>query len=125
MSDRGRLEEPGRELVEERLERVVVVPVDEDDVGVGFLQLLCGADPANPPPRISTRGRPLPDIRTSYCCCSRGSIPHVLVINSPGWRWINDSPVRNALGGQVIGSTAMLRLATSGSGSPVKTMRYG
>ena len=35
---------PVRELVEERLERVVVVPVDEHDVGVGVLQLLHGAD---------------------------------------------------------------------------------
>ena len=45
MSDRGRLEQAGRELVEERLERVVVVPVDEDDVGIGFLELLCRTDP--------------------------------------------------------------------------------
>ena len=34
----GRLQQVGRELVEERLERVVVVLVDEDDVGVGVLQ---------------------------------------------------------------------------------------
>ena len=41
--DRG-LDEAGRELVEERLEGVVVVLVDEHDVGVGVLQLLHGAD---------------------------------------------------------------------------------
>jgi hypothetical protein len=47
----------------------------------------------------------------------------MLEVDSPGSSRISDSPVRNAFGGQVIGSTAMLRLATSGSGSPVNTMR--
>ena len=37
---------------------------------------------------------------------------------------IRASPVRNAFGGQVIGSTARLRRWTSGSGSPVKSIRY-
>src|SRR5690348_9105200 len=46
--DCGLLEQTGRELVEEWLEGVVVVPVDEDDLGVGPLQLLCGADPGEP-----------------------------------------------------------------------------
>ena len=36
--DRGRLEQAGRDLVEERLEGVVVVPVDEHDVDVGVLR---------------------------------------------------------------------------------------
>ena len=34
----GGLQQVGRELVEQRLERVVVVLVDEDDIGVGVLQ---------------------------------------------------------------------------------------
>ena len=46
VADRRRFEEPGGELVEERLEGVVVVPVDDDDVGVGVLELLGGADAA-------------------------------------------------------------------------------
>jgi hypothetical protein len=40
MADRRLLEEAGRELVEERLEGVVVVAVDHDDLGVGIFQLL-------------------------------------------------------------------------------------
>ena len=43
--DGALVEQAGRELVEERLERVVVVPVDEHDVGGGVLQLLRSADP--------------------------------------------------------------------------------
>ena len=54
-----------------------------------------------------------------------GAIPHVLVNEPPGSRRISDSPVRNAFGGHVIGSTARLRRSTSGSGSPVKSIRYG
>ena len=44
VADRRRLEEAGRELVEQRLEGVVVVPVDEDDIRVGVLELLGRAD---------------------------------------------------------------------------------
>jgi len=44
MADRGRLEEARGNLIEERLEGVIVVPVDEDDLGVGVLELVCGAD---------------------------------------------------------------------------------
>ena len=49
-------------------------------------------------------------------------IPHVLVNERPGSSRITASPVRNAFGGQVIGSTARLRLSTSGSGSPVNSI---
>ena len=49
-------------------------------------------------------------------------IPHVLVNELPGSSRISASPLRNAFGGQVIGSTAMLRLSTSGSGSPVNSI---
>ena len=45
VSDGRRLEQPRRQLVEQRLERVVVVPVHDDDVDVGVLQLPCGTDP--------------------------------------------------------------------------------
>ena len=53
---------PGRELVQQRLEGVVVVPVDEHDVDVGVLQLPRGADPGeaaaeNEDPRSLTAGR--------------------------------------------------------------------
>ena len=43
--DDGRLEQVGRELVEERLERVVVVRVYDHDVGLDVLQRAGGADP--------------------------------------------------------------------------------
>ena len=48
MADRGRLEEVRGDLVEQRLERVVVVLVDEHDVDVGVLQLARGADAGEP-----------------------------------------------------------------------------
>ena len=40
-----RFEQPRRQLVEQRLERVVVVLVHDNDVDVGALQLPCGTDP--------------------------------------------------------------------------------
>ena len=45
MADRGLLEQARRDLVQERLEGVVVVLVDEHDVDVALLQLLRRADP--------------------------------------------------------------------------------
>ena len=48
MPDGRLLEQAGRDLVEQRLEGVVVVPVHEHDVDVALLQLLRGADPAEP-----------------------------------------------------------------------------
>ena len=48
VTDGRRLEQAGRELVQQRLEGVVVVPVDEHDLGVGLPQLLGGADPGEP-----------------------------------------------------------------------------
>ena len=51
-----------------------------------------------------------------------GVMPHVLVKDWPGSSRMTASPVLNAFGGHVIGSTAMLRLLTSGSGSPVKSI---
>ena len=45
MADGGLLEQPCRDLVQERLEGVVVVLVDEHDVDVALVQLLRGADP--------------------------------------------------------------------------------
>ncbi len=55
----------------------------------------------------------------------RAAMPQVLVNDRPGSRRIRSTPVRNAFGGQVIGSTARLRRATSGSGSPENSIRYG
>ncbi len=45
MPDGGRLEQARRELVEQRLEGVVVVLVDEHDVDVRAPELAGGADP--------------------------------------------------------------------------------
>ena len=53
---------------------------------------------------------------------SEATRPHAPVVESPGARWISASPLRKAFGGQVIGSTARLRLSTSGSGSPVNSI---
>ena len=44
VGDGGRFDQPGRQLVEQRLKRVVVVPVDDDDLGVGVGELLRGTD---------------------------------------------------------------------------------
>ena len=52
-----------------------------------------------------------------------GLIPQALRNEAPGSRRTRPSPVRNAFGGHVIGSTARLRRLTSASGSPVKSMR--
>ena len=41
-------EQSGRDLVQQRLERAVVVLVDQDDLGVGVLELPCGADSREP-----------------------------------------------------------------------------
>jgi hypothetical protein len=48
MPDRCRLQQARRQLIEQRLEGVVVVPVDEHDVDVRLLQLLGGADAGEP-----------------------------------------------------------------------------
>ena len=44
MRNRSRVEQSRRELVEHRLEAVVVVRVDDDDVDVGLLELSRSAD---------------------------------------------------------------------------------
>src|SRR5262245_40444238 len=58
-----------------------------------------------------------------YLAPMRASVgmPHVPVNEEPGFSLIRDSPIRNAFGGQVIGSTARLRRPTSGSESPLKS----
>ena len=70
VADSSRLEQAGGELVEQRLEGVVVVPVDEHDVGICVLQLLRRSDSPEPAtedqdPRASgdrsSRGRDPPD----------------------------------------------------------------
>ena len=83
VSDGRRLEEARGQLVQQRLEGVVVVLVDDDDVDVGLLQLVRGADsgeaaaqnedlrslrggvrhdalPWSPSPRLGARRRPRP-----------------------------------------------------------------
>ena len=54
----------------------------------------------------------------------RGVIPHVLVTTSPGSRRVSPSPLLNAFGGQLMGSTARPRRSTSGR-SPVNSITYG
>jgi hypothetical protein len=53
------------------------------------------------------------------------AMPHVPVNEEPGSSRIRASIVRNAFGGQVIGSMARLRRLTLGSGSPLKSIKYG
>jgi len=50
MSDCRGFEQVGGDLVEERLEGVVVVLVDENDVDVGILQFPCGTEPCKASP---------------------------------------------------------------------------
>src|SRR5207247_10482088 len=52
-----------------------------------------------------------------------GAMPQEPVKGSPGSRSTSASRVWKAFGGHVIGSTARLRRATSGRGSPVESMR--
>jgi hypothetical protein len=54
-----------------------------------------------------------------------GAIPHVLVNEEPGSSRMRTSPLRNAFGGHVIGSTARLRRLKFGRESPLKIMKYG
>jgi hypothetical protein len=61
------------------------------------------------------------DVRFTDSCV----MPQVPDVDSPGASEMTAVLVRKAFGGQVIGSTARARRATSGSGSPVKSMRYG
>src|SRR5205823_8970502 len=62
-----------------------------------------------------------PAVSTNY----EGVIPQMLAVAWPGPRATMPSPLRNALGGQVMGSTARPRRRRAGSRvSPVKTMRW-
>jgi hypothetical protein len=51
------------------------------------------------------------------------AMPHLPVNEEPGSSRMRFSLVRNAFGGQVIGSTARLRRRTLGSGSPVNSIK--
>jgi hypothetical protein len=51
MADRGRLDQVGRHLVQQRLEGVVVVLVDKHDLRVRVLQLLRRPDAPEPAPQ--------------------------------------------------------------------------
>ena len=94
MSNGGRLEETRRQLVEQRLEGVVVVLVDDDDVDVGLLQLVGGADPGeasaeNEDPRSLTAGRVRHDTRpTGYSVPRSRSSPLGAPGAPPGLEWI-------------------------------------
>ena len=62
MSHRRRVEQAGGELVEHRLEAVVVVRVDQHDVDVRVLELAGGSETGKAPPRTTTRARPFADV---------------------------------------------------------------
>ena len=131
---------------------MVVVPVDEHDVGVRVLQLLRSADPGESAAEdddaracVGCHSRSLPvrlgKAASSVLFARRSSpaqdegaregayervvarIPQAPVQDAPGSSVIRSVPDRNAFGGHVIGSTAIARRFTSGSGSPVKTIR--
>ena len=74
---------------------------------------------------ISLRRVPLPQQRPEPQPAAWGVMPHAAACSSPGSRTTSPSPLAKALGAQVIGSTATLLRAPSGSESPVKTIRYG
>jgi hypothetical protein len=74
-------------------------------------------------PRIPARSRGARERHRAEDDAVEGAMPQALVCVSPGSRRIRASPVRNAFGGHVMGSTARLRRETSGRGSPVKSWR--
>ena len=78
--DRGRLEQVGGDLVQERLERVVVVPVDDRDVDVDARRA-CGRRrcPRSPPPSTSTCGRRPSRGRSRPACLAGGGDTHRLL----------------------------------------------
>src|SRR6478736_1956920 len=80
MPDRGRLDQAGRKLVEQRLEGVVVVPVDEDDLGVGVLELLRRTDPGEPAAEDQ-------DARTSVTCHLDLPLPRAAARSPSCSRW--------------------------------------
>jgi hypothetical protein len=83
--------------------------------------------PASAQRQRARRSRPRPEPR--LCPLPQapddGLMPQLLVNDRPGSRRMRSCPVRNAFGGQVMGSTARLRRSTSGRTSPVNSIRYG
>ena len=75
---------------------------------------------------LPAAGSGLPDLASPHRAPSAcGLIPQSPTHDAPGSSAISASPVRNAFGGQVIGSTARLRRPTSESASPVNSITYG
>ena len=72
-----------------------------------------GSPVLRPPNVFRETVEPLEDPSTAcglrYDAALPRAIPHVPVNEAPGSRRIRASPVRNAFGGQVMGSTARLR----------------
>ena len=136
MRDRLRPEQARRELVDQRLEGVVVVPVDEDDVGVGLLQRARGADAR----RSRRRGRARDGARSAMARRSRGATGRASSgrdersgprVDAPGAR-VRSRRARAARATRRSGTRSAgtssarrrgCRRATSGSGSPVKSMQ--
>ena len=130
VADGRGLEQAARELVEERLEGVVVVAVDEHDLGVGVRELLGGADAGEA--SAEDQDARLRRRRCRWHSLSRAHVIPLVDRDAPdarrrlaGLEHDEALPVRNAFGGQVIGSTARLRRRTLGSGSPVKSSGTG
>jgi hypothetical protein len=69
--DRRLLEQPCRNLVQQRLKGVVVVLVDEDDVDLAVLQLVRGSDAAKAGAENEDAGA----LSIAVTCCAHGVVP--------------------------------------------------
>jgi hypothetical protein len=80
MADRRLLEQPRGDLVEQRLEGVVVVLVDEDDVDVALPELLRSPDPTEATSEYEdARARGVAGGRSAHCPNKVGTSPRDLV----------------------------------------------
>ena len=102
VADRRLLEQPRRHLVQERLEGVVVVLVDEDDVDIALLQLLHGADAREAAADDQDAGAPI-----AFEFCAHGILRKYGAVFGPG------SPEQGDRA-QVVASPAEIR-STKGS----------
>ena len=125
VADGRRLEQAARELVEQRLEGVVVVAVDEHDLGVGVLELLRGADAGEAAAEDQDGPRGLSGVSLLTSSPSSIAIPQTPVAVLAGLEHddalAGPERVRRA-GHRLDGEAATVTL---GSGSPVKSSRYG
>ena len=91
--DDGGLDQARGELVDERLERVVVVLVDEHDVRVGVLQLLHGADTGE----AAAEDDDARSLGTSLCGVAHGAGAPSLPAGPPSCGMVSCRPSRRPL----------------------------